>query len=284
MPRLTRSNPSYRKHKASGQAVVTVNGRDLYLGPYGSKSSRDEYDRVIGEWLTNGRRPVADAQIGDLAVVELIGAYWAFCETYYVSENRGEIHSIRLALRVLRRLYGRVAVREFGPLALKSVRTEMVAMGWSRHYTNAQVGRLRRMFKWGVEQEMVPASILHALQAVAGLKRGRTEARETAPVRPVPDEHVDAVLPHLSEQVAAMVMLQRLTGMRPGEICAMRGCDIDTTGRLWAYTNLPQERAPGPRAGHPSRAPGAGVNSAVPEATDGGVPVFACGRRSRPPR
>jgi len=235
MPRLTRSNPSYRKHKASRQAVVTINGRDVYLGPYGSKASRDEYDRLIGEWLTNGRRPTADAQAGGLAVVELICAYWAFCESYYVSENPGEIHSIRLVIRVLRRLYGRVAVCEFGPLALKSVRTEMVAMGWSRNYTNAQVGRLRRMFKWGVEQEMVPASILHALQAVAGLKRGRTEARETAPVKPVPDEHVDAVLPHLSEQVATMVSLQRITGMRPGEVCAMRGCDIDMTGRLWAY-------------------------------------------------
>jgi hypothetical protein len=77
------------------------------------------------------------------------------------------------------------------------------------------------MFKWSVEQEMVPASILHALQAVAGLKRGRTNARETAPVKPMTDEHVDEVLPHLSEQVAATVSLQRLTSMRPGEVCAM---------------------------------------------------------------
>jgi hypothetical protein len=69
MPRLTRSNPSYRKHKASGQAVVTINGRDVYLGPYGSRVSRDGYDRVIGEWLTNGRRPAPDAQTGDLTVL-----------------------------------------------------------------------------------------------------------------------------------------------------------------------------------------------------------------------
>ena len=235
MPRLTLSNPSYRKHKASGQAVVTIDGRDVYLGSHGSKASRAEYDRVIGEWLTNGRRLPSEKVTNDLTVLELIRDYWAFCQTYYLGENLGEIQSIRLALRVLRRLYGRVSVREFGPLSLKSVRTQMVAMCWSRNYTNAQVGRLRRMFKWGVEQEMVSAAILHALQAVAGLKRGRTEARETLPVGPVPDAHVDAVLPHLSDQVATMVMLQRLSGMRPGEVCAMRGCDIDTTGQLWAY-------------------------------------------------
>jgi hypothetical protein len=51
MPRLTRSVPSYRKHRASGQAIVTLCGRDFYLGPHGTKVSRDEYDRLVGEWL-----------------------------------------------------------------------------------------------------------------------------------------------------------------------------------------------------------------------------------------
>lgn len=51
MPKLVNSLPSYRRHKASGQAVVTLNGKDHYLGPHGSKVSRDEYDRLIAEWL-----------------------------------------------------------------------------------------------------------------------------------------------------------------------------------------------------------------------------------------
>ena len=45
MPKLTNSVPKYRKHRASGQAVVTLNGRDHYLGPHGTKASRIEYDR-----------------------------------------------------------------------------------------------------------------------------------------------------------------------------------------------------------------------------------------------
>jgi integrase len=32
-----------------------------------------------------------------------------------------------------------------------------------------------------------------------------------------------------------MVDLQDLTGMRPGEVVAMRGCDIDRTGSVWIY-------------------------------------------------
>jgi integrase len=35
--------------------------------------------------------------------------------------------------------------------------------------------------------------------------------------------------------VADMVRLQLETGMRPGELVAMRACDMDTTGKVWLY-------------------------------------------------
>ena len=63
--------PSYRRHKPSGQAVVTLNGRDIYLGPWNTKASRAEYDRLIGEWLAAGRclpKPDADLTIAELAL------------------------------------------------------------------------------------------------------------------------------------------------------------------------------------------------------------------------
>ena len=34
-----RKIPSYGRHKASGQAVVCINGRDVYLGKYGTPES-----------------------------------------------------------------------------------------------------------------------------------------------------------------------------------------------------------------------------------------------------
>ena len=54
------------------------------------------------------------------------------------------------------------------------------------------------MFSWAVEEELVPGSIMHALREVKGLRRGKTDARETEPVKPVPDENVDAVRQHVS--------------------------------------------------------------------------------------
>ena len=112
----------------------------------------------------------------------------------------------------------------------------MVERGWCRKTVNNQVGRVKRMVKWAVENELLPADRYHALQAVAGLKLGRTTAPDMPPVKPVPDGLVAAVLPHVSAQVAAMINLQLLTGMRPGEVCIMRTCDIDRSGEVWLYT------------------------------------------------
>ena len=48
--------PSYRRHKASGQAVVTRNGVDHDQGKWNSAQSKAEYDRVVNEWLAHGRQ------------------------------------------------------------------------------------------------------------------------------------------------------------------------------------------------------------------------------------
>jgi hypothetical protein len=42
MPKLKKLLPSYCKHKASGQAVVTLSGREYYLGPHGTASGRSQ--------------------------------------------------------------------------------------------------------------------------------------------------------------------------------------------------------------------------------------------------
>ena len=84
MPKLSSSVPKYRKHRASGQAVVTIAGRDHYLGPHGTKASKLEYDRLVMEWLAAGRPATSPADEGRQTLVkELISAYWKYAQTYY---------------------------------------------------------------------------------------------------------------------------------------------------------------------------------------------------------
>ena len=80
MPRLTKSVPKYRKHRASGQAVVSLNGVDHYLGPHGTKASRLEYDRLIVEWLEGGRQLDSVSSEPTLTVTELATRFWKFAQ------------------------------------------------------------------------------------------------------------------------------------------------------------------------------------------------------------
>jgi hypothetical protein len=177
--------PSYRLHKPTGLAVVRLNDHDVYLGKHGTPESQQEYSRVIAEWIANLQQLGSQARAttgsgGQVTVSELFLNYWRFATTYYVKDGRptGEQEPIRQAMKPLVRLYGPTNVRDFGPVALKAVRQEMVDSGLSRKVVNARVNRIRRMFKWGVENQIVAPTVLHGLQAVSPLKYGRCSARE----------------------------------------------------------------------------------------------------------
>jgi integrase len=246
--------PSLRRHKASSQAVVTLGGKDHYLGPWPAgrgkppAAAQEGYDRLIAEWLANGRQLPQRPNESPLTVADLILAYFRHVEQHYRRVDctqTSEVCEYKLALRPLAHLYKSTPAAEFGPLALKAVRQLMVD-GYehpkygaqapvSRGVVNQRIGRVKRAFRWAAENEIVPPAVYQGLVAVRGLERGRTTARETEPVRPVSAAVVADTLPFLNRQVAAMVRVQLLTGARPGEVCSMRACDIDMAGIVWLY-------------------------------------------------
>lgn len=237
MPKLKNSVPKYRRHRASGQAVVTLSGRDFYLGPHNSKTSVHEYDRLVAEWLANNRSLPAEAD-SPTTIEELLASFWQYAVVHYVGldgKPTSEVESYRQAMKPVRSLYAGLFVNEFGPRSLKTVRKVYISKGLARKTVNRQIGRIKRIFKWGVSNELVQSNVFQALQAVEGLKRGRSEARETEPIKPVDESLVEKVKPYVSRQVWAMIQLQVLTGMRCGEVIIMRMCDINRTNEVWEY-------------------------------------------------
>lgn len=174
-----------------------------------------------------------------LSVCRLAKLFLEHCETYYVDAEgnpTGEFFSMERTMKLLKQHYGRSRAAEFGPLKLKRLREEMIKLDWCRKTINHYVSRVKQAFKWGVENELLPPERYHALQSLPGLRMGRSLARESEPVKPVPESLVGATLPHLSVCVASMVRLQLLTGMRPGEVIILRTCDVDRSGAIWIYT------------------------------------------------
>jgi hypothetical protein len=68
--------PSCRLHKPSGQAVTTLNGKDVCLGRQNTPASQQEYQRVIAEFLANGGHPTAVVSDLTISYVILIYIYY----------------------------------------------------------------------------------------------------------------------------------------------------------------------------------------------------------------
>lgn len=225
--------PQMRRHKAKNLAYVNLSGHMAYLGAWGSAAAAAEYDRVVIEFLANGRRLPSGGQ--DTTIAELVKAYFQFADGYYQTRTTGELDPLHRALDPLVEWFGHDMAVEFGPLKLKTLRERWIKEGRVRSQINKAVQRVIRCFKWGVENELVPGETLHRLKAIAGLRAGRSAAKESKPVLPVDDADVDAVLLRLPLPVRGMVELQRLTGMRPGEVIQMTPAMIDQRDAVWAY-------------------------------------------------
>lgn len=120
MPKLSVSVPKYRKHRASGQAVVTIGGKDYYLGPHGTKASKTQYDRLVLEWLAAGRL-VPEEEHG-LTVSTLCAEFWRYAQRHYVKRGTptGTAENYKPALSLLRKFYGSTPAANGGTITLSA--------------------------------------------------------------------------------------------------------------------------------------------------------------------
>jgi len=242
MPR----EPGYRLHKPTGQAYVYLSGRMFYLGKHGTPESREKYERLKAEWLKN-RHAGKFAPISSLTMAQVCLAYLDHAEEYYAQSS--EYEQLRLTVKPISELYSMCLASEFGPLEFKTVRgwwlerevktgkgkdaKEKPPRRCSRQYCNKQMKRLLRIIKWAVSSGMMPADKYTAIKCIEPLKAGRCAAPEAEPVKCVPQELVDATLPHLTTVLADMVRFQQLTGCRPGELCGIKPNMVDRSADVW---------------------------------------------------
>jgi len=245
MARRSNVCPSYLLHQPTGQARVRINGKDYYLGEYGSEESRVRYGEIIAKYASGqalepfsaARKATGCSAECGLTTNELVLAFMRHAAGHYVKNGKptSEIHCLKSAARPLIELFGFTPVDAFGPLMLKSVREKMVATGWCRSVINKNVGRLRSIFRWGVENEMVSAVTLQRLQAVSPLLSGRTKAQDKPARTPATEEQVEAVRKHVSPLVRDLIDVQRLTGARAGELLLITPARIDRSNDVWLY-------------------------------------------------
>ena len=235
--------PGYLLHKSTGQARVRIRGRDHYLGRHNSPESWKRYRQLIAQYFAADDTPTQIVTVNGTSVASLAAQYVEFAEEHF-RHNPDERYRIKAAISPLIQYYGSIPAEEFTPKKLKDIRQRIIdrrnvrtGKRLSRKYVNQLIGVVKKIFKWGVSEELVPVSTFQALDTVQGLRKGRTQGlSESKRIRPVPDRHVAAVLPFLQPEVATMVQIQLLTGMRPDEVTPMKSQAIDRATDVWLYT------------------------------------------------
>ncbi len=235
---MARKAPNYRRHKASGRAVLQwkplerlIGKSEVYLnGEYGSPECLAHYAELLK--LIAAAKPLTPAEAQKIKSA-------GFCISDLVVEYRKAkgkaTTNMKQASTYLNDMRGTVLLSEFGPLALQEFRDELITPDRTANYINQLVTRVRQLFKWGVAREMLSAERYAALTLVEGLKPGESGLRVSKKVRPVAWKHVEALLTKVTPCVAAMIQIHGLTGMRSGELTGLRESELDRTHDVWIY-------------------------------------------------
>lgn len=231
MPKKT--VPKYGLHKGSGQACVKISGKRIYLGVHGTPESYRRYAEEIAKWQPEQEQAPTELTVGQLTLL-----YNEYAKGHYRKNGKptSELHVVRAAMRALNAECRHLPANGLTPRRFKAVRSRLVESGTlCRKTINKYMQIIRRMVTWAVGEELLPPERLVALQAVPDLQEGRTEARESEPVKPVPLDAVEIVKPFLSPPLRGAVDFQLLTGARPSEGLRLRLRDVDRSGEVWVY-------------------------------------------------
>lgn len=214
------------------------------MGPHGSPEANRKYGELISRIYSSTQAvealkgtPTPEFNDPGVSVAEVALTFKHHAKRHYRKNGKltSEYAAYQSVISILTELFGLIPAAQFTPRCLKMCRDEMIRRGWVRESANRGVGRIRHIFKFAAPEGLVTQSVWVALQTLSPLLAGRTDAPEADPVRAVPDTTIDTTIPHVPETVADMIRVERLTGMRPGEVCGMLWQEIDTSGAVWIF-------------------------------------------------
>lgn len=175
----------------------------------------------------------------------LADEYLRHAAAMYLKNGKPTSHmeQVNAALKAFKDAFGDSPIQSVGAPQIVRLRDAMIHTtdrdGNPRRLSISTVnGRLRiirQAFVWGRLYGPVPAPVAYDVSLVGPLRAGRTEAKPAKVVLPVPEDVLAATLAAAPQTVADMARVQYWTGMRPGEVCQLRPCDLEHDGDIWLY-------------------------------------------------
>jgi integrase len=227
------SAPKYRLHKATGQAVVTINNQDFYLGKHDSEASKRKYQQFIADKWNPPGTPLKPVVNENETTVARLAIEYAKSVKRKHGDNSNEWKQVRLVLKTIRETYGHLAASEFGPIRMENYRQSLIDRGLSRGVVTRKSNYVIKMFRQAVKFELIPVELWQRLLAIGPVEMKTKPKKKRGAVDP---KIVKATCKELTPVLSDMVQVHQLIGARPSEVCKMRPCDIERSGDVWIYT------------------------------------------------
>lgn len=229
MARPVSKTPPLRYHKPTRNWYVFTGGKRIYLGR-NKPTAEQRRLQIIGATIQG--QPVDAATVagaGGMTLSEALIAFREYANSHY-SDDRARMR-YKSIIEATVKVHGATPADRFDGQCVDDVRAELLSRTkpkkLSRKYINCLIRALKTAFAWMRRRKIVSANTLAEVREVKALMPGEG-GRETLPIPPVEDWVIDATSRECTPTIRAMIDLQRITGMRPGELVIMRPCDLTT--------------------------------------------------------
>ena len=142
--------------------------------------------------------------------------------------GRSDRNNIRLTVKLIVECFPDIDTSTFNGDALEEYQRFLIGKNYARKYINEKlVGFVKTLYRWGARKKLVDKNIAAEVLLVPQLQYSERikENPDREAARP---QDIEAVLPHVPEQIADMIVLMALLGLRPGELCNMKAGEIHT--------------------------------------------------------
>ena len=208
-----------RDEEKAKEKLVRMLEAEIAIGEKGKRAARAEQDRSIA---------VEPVSAGNVVKVQEI-----LLDFLKENQEHRDLSKIRRVVKIAYEMYGDMDAEDFGQVAFLAVRKKLVRENLSWNYINDLMAFVKSAFRRGVENRKISENVYFFLTLVKPLRRG--QAKTNPPRMDVSDEDFVKTLPFLLPTVRDMVVLQRISGMRPSEMFKIRACDLDMSGDVWLY-------------------------------------------------
>lgn len=226
--------PRIVKH-ATGQARVTIGGKDYYLGAHDSPEARQNYidliSRLGGPPAQTEQMPTPPAPARTVA--EGLAAWNRQERVRY--RGTKEDDQFKVVIRLVLSQWSSVPLMTFGVRDLERIREAMILQGWSSRVIGRQITRVRTIWRWLERQGLAPRGSWEHLRSLGPLPPNDKRVKRLPRRQPASWPDVARLCRASSKKVRDLILLLWFTGARPGEICRITVEEIDQVGPVWWY-------------------------------------------------